>query len=192
MLLLHLLLQLSFHILIHNPIGPNDQAGARITSLSTFKKHLDYFQSRGYHEVDTARMYINGAQESWTRDAGYVQRGLKLATKVYPEVDGMHAPDELRRHVEISLSELGTSCVDIFYLHAPDRTIPFTDTMCEVDKLYREGKFKQLGLSNYAAWEVAEIWNVAKERGWVLPTVYQAMYNVLSTSEPPASLRQLR
>ncbi|KAF3038753.1 hypothetical protein E8E11_003127 [Didymella keratinophila] len=57
------------------------------------------------------------------------------------------------------------------------RSVPFEETMREVNELYKEGKSKTLGLSNYSAWEVAEIYNVAKERGWVLPRIYQAMYN---------------
>lgn len=125
-------------------------------------------------------MYVNGKQEAWTRDAQWKDRGLVLATKIYPETDGMHEPTELRKHIATSLQELGTESVDIFYLHAPDRTVPFEHTLAEVNKLYQEGKFKQLGLSNYPSWEVAEIYNIAKERGWVRPTIYQAMYNAIS------------
>lgn len=36
-----------------------------------------------------------------------------------------------------------------------------------------QGKFKELGLSNYAAWEVAEICTICKYNNWVMPTVYQ-------------------
>ncbi|KAH7383207.1 NADP-dependent oxidoreductase domain-containing protein [Pyrenochaeta sp. MPI-SDFR-AT-0127] len=160
--------------------GPDDKAGARILDLGEFNKHLDYFQKQGYNEVDTARMYVNGKQEAWTRDARWKDRGLTLATKVYPEKDGMHEPTQLRKHFTTSLRELGTESVDIFYLHAPDRTVPFEDTLAEVNKLYQEGRFKQLGLSNYPAWEVSEIYNIAKERGWVRPTIYQAMYNAIT------------
>ena len=35
------------------------------------------------------------------------------------------------------------------------------------------------GLSNYAAWEVAEIVTICKYNGWVQPKIYQAMYNGL-------------
>lgn len=145
---------------------------------------MDYFQSRGYNEADTARMYVNGQQEAWTRAANWKKRGLTLATKVYPEHDGMHEPVQLRKHFKKSLNELGTESVDIFYLHAPDRTVSFEHTLGEVNQLYQEGKFKQLGLSNYSAWEVAEMYNIAKERGWVRPTIYQAMYNTISTFLP--------
>ncbi len=43
-----------------------------------------------------------------------------------------------------------------------------------------EGKFKELGLSNFAAWEVAEVYHICKKNGWVLPTVYQGMYNPIT------------
>ena len=61
-----------------------------------------------------------------------------------------------------------------------------------------EGKFKEFGLSNYKAWEVvctcnscisaylfyflvqAEIYYICKQNGWILPTVYQGMYNAVT------------
>jgi aflatoxin B1 aldehyde reductase len=70
--------------------------------------------------------------------------------------------------------------VDIFYLHAPDHSTPFEETLGAVNELHKQGKFVQLGLSNFAAWEVAEVYNICKERGWVKPTIYQAMYNAIS------------
>ena len=127
-------------------------------------------------------MYVGGKQEGWTRDAKWKDRGFTLATKVYPYEAGVHKPEFLREHFSTSLKELGTDTVDIFYLHAPDRSVPFEKTLEAVNELHKEGKFVQLGLSNYAAWEVAEIWNIANERGWVKPTIYQAMYNAISKS----------
>jgi aflatoxin B1 aldehyde reductase len=153
-----------------------------MTSLSELNKHLDYFQSKGYNEVDTARMYVGGKQEAYTRDAKWQDRGLTLATKVYPYEAGVHKPDRLKEHFNTSLKELDTKTVDIFYLHAPDHSVPFEETLGAVNELHKEGKFVELGLSNFAAWEVAEVWNICKERGWVKPTVYQAMYNAISVS----------
>jgi hypothetical protein len=46
--------------------------------------------------------------------------------------------------------------------------------------LYKEGKFKEFGLSNFAAYEVAEIVMICNERKWVRPTVYEGMYNAIS------------
>lgn len=98
--------------------GPNVAGGARITSLDEYNRCLDKFQAEGYNEVDTARLYGAGTQESFTKEANWKQRGLKLATKVYPTSPGMHKPDALIEQFETSLKELGTVSVDIFYLHA--------------------------------------------------------------------------
>lgn len=165
--------------------GPEgtESAGARITDIGTFNKALDVFQSRGYSEVDTARAYIGQKQEAFTRDAKWKDRGLTLATKVlYPSKHGMYAADKVFESVENSLRDLGTDCVDILYLHAADRATPFAETLEAVDKLHKAGKFVRLGLSNYTAFEVAEVVMTCKYNGWVRPTIYQAMYNVITRS----------
>lgn len=97
----------------------------------------------------------------------------------------MHEPEKLKASLNKSLSELGTKCVDIFYLHAPDRSVPFEDTLKACDDLFKEGKFVTLGLSNFAAWEVAEVVNIARERGLVQPRIYQAMYNAITRAIEP-------
>lgn len=162
--------------------GPDESAGARVTSLSDYAKCLDTLQARGYNEIDTARAYINGKQEAWTRDAKWQERGLSLATKCYPNKPGVHKPENLRASLETSLKELGTDCVDIFYLHAADRSVPFEETLGECDKMHKEGKFVRLGLSNYTAFEVAEVVMTCKAHGWVRPTIYQGMLNAILRS----------
>ncbi|KAJ5247581.1 hypothetical protein N7468_002564 [Penicillium chermesinum] len=160
--------------------GPSTEKGARITSLDDFNKSLDYLQQQGFNEVDTARVYIEGEQEAFTAKAKWKERGLKLATKWYPREPHAHKPNVIREKLELSLKELNTDCVDIFYLHAPDRSTPFVETLEAVNELHKEGKFVQLGLSNYTSFEVAEIVTIAATRGWVRPTIYQAMYNAIT------------
>jgi len=160
--------------------GPDEAAGARITSLDEYNKCLDYFQSQGYNEIDTARIYVGGAQEAFTAAAHWKERGLTLATKWYPSTPGAHKPAVVREMLLKSLAELRTDCVDIFYLHAADRSVPFAETLEECDRLFREGRFVRLGLSNFTAFEVAEVVIMCQERGWVRPTVYQGMYNAIS------------
>ena len=160
--------------------GPNESKGARITSLDDFNTCLDHFQQQGFNEIDTARIYVGGEQEAFTAQANWKERGLTLATKWYPQTPGAHKPHVLRENLERSLNQLGTDTVDIFYLHAPDRSVPFAETLEAVNELHKEGKFVELGLSNYTAFEVAEIVTMCNERGWVRPTIYQAMYNAIS------------
>ena len=51
--------------------------------------------------------------------------------------------------------------MDIMYLHAPDHKTPLTETLAAMDELHKEGKFTQLGLSNYSAWLVNEVFFLA-------------------------------
>ncbi|KKY17073.1 putative aflatoxin b1-aldehyde [Diplodia seriata] len=162
--------------------GPDESTGARVTSLDEYNKVLDHFQSQGYNEVDTARTYVGGRQESFTASAKWRDRGLTLATKCYPREAGTHQAARITESVEKSLAELQTDCVDIFYLHAADRSVPFAETLEAVNKLHKQGKFVQLGLSNFTAFEVAEVVMTCKYNGWVRPTIYQAMYNAITRS----------
>ncbi|KAI4237990.1 MAG: hypothetical protein L6R40_005801 [Gallowayella cf. fulva] len=162
--------------------GPDESAGARITSLDEYNRCLDLFQNEGYNEVDTARAYVGGKQEGVTKEARWKERGLTLATKHYPRPAGQHKPAELRAAFEKSLAELGTDCVDIFYLHAADRSVPFAETLEAVNQFHQEGKFVQLGISNFTAFEVAEVVMTCQAHGWVRPTIYQGMYNAITRS----------
>ena len=40
----------------------------------------------------------------------------------------------------------------MWYLHAPDRTVPYEVTLKAVNELYKEGKFKRFGISNYMSY----------------------------------------
>lgn len=50
--------------------------------------------------------------------------------------------------------------------------VPWAELSCN-ESSPLQGKFVELGLSNYASWEVAEICTLCKSNGWILPTVYQ-------------------
>lgn len=70
--------------------------------------------------------------------------------------------------------------MQILYLHCPDRGTPFAETLEAVNELHKAGKFVQLGISNFAAHEVAEVVMMCKHHGWVRPTIYQGMYNCIT------------
>lgn len=57
-----------------------------------------------------------------------------------------------------------------------------------MDKLHKAGKFVRFGISNFTAYEVAEIVMTCKYNGWVRPTVYQGMYNVITRNIEPELL----
>ena len=148
---------------------------------------IDIFQKYGHDTVDTARVYGEGSSEEYLGALDCPSRGIKLDTKLYPTSlrpalsieQYNHSPEDLRQGLLRSLKALNVAKVNTWYLHAPDRTLPFEKTLREVNQLYKEGLFKQYGISNYQAWEVAHICELCTKNGWVKPSIYQGLYNAL-------------
>ncbi|XP_004850495.1 aflatoxin B1 aldehyde reductase member 2 [Heterocephalus glaber] len=167
------------------PVQPATVLGTmemgRRMDVSASAASLRAFQERGHTELDTAFMYSDGQSETILGGLGLglgnTDCRVKIATKANPWDGKTLKPDSLRSQLEKSLKRLQCHRVDLFYLHAPDRGTPVEETLCACQQLHQEGKFVELGLSNYAAWEVAEICTLCKKNGWILPTVYQGMYN---------------
>ena len=67
-------------------------------------------------------------------------RWLISVSRVYPVKPGDHSPETLRNTFLTSLQYLKRDRVRVLYLHAPDRSVPFQDTVREVNNLYKEGK----------------------------------------------------
>ena len=152
--------------------------GARSTPLSSdeaCEALLKAFVEHGGGEVDTARVYQNGNCEEMLGRLDSAQ-SLRIATKYHPT--GM--PGTVTEQLDESLAALGRDSVEIFYPHMPSTTIDLEETLAEMDVCHKAGKFKEFGLSNYPAWQVVEVCQVCKHKGWVLPTVYQGVYNALN------------
>ncbi|KAJ7838225.1 NADP-dependent oxidoreductase domain-containing protein [Mycena olivaceomarginata] len=176
-------------------IGTGTMEAIRVTTQEATTELLDLFQKHGHSEVDTARIYTNGTSEEMLGAISWQVRllqlfpsaGIKMDTKLFPtkgknmgwltREEWTHSPADLRKGLGNSLAALKASKLHIFYLHAPDRSVPYEDTLREVNKLHTEGLFERFGLSNYPAWEVAQICEISKRNGWVLPSVYQGLYN---------------
>jgi len=134
----------------------------------------------GYDEIDTAIMYQMGKTE---KIMGKLQlcrnsKKVKIACKANPKKG--FTSQEVINQVDLSLTNLQVPSCEILYLHLPDHNIPIEDTLKGVDSLYKDGKFKEFGLSNYASWQVADIYHICKSNNYILPTVYQGMYNPLT------------
>ncbi|XP_047438023.1 aflatoxin B1 aldehyde reductase member 3 [Mugil cephalus] len=134
------------------------------------------FLGRGHNQLDTAFMYMDGKSEEVIGGMN-LPKTVSIATKANPWNGKTLKPESVRSQLETSLQRLKTDCVDLFYLHAPDHENPIQDTLRACNELYKEGKFKEFGLSNYASWEVAEIVCLCRHNNWIVPTVYQGMYN---------------
>ncbi|KAI0669008.1 Aldo/keto reductase [Trametes maxima] len=174
--------------------GEPDKEGARVHNLKDVEAILDVFQAHGHYEIDTARTYTGGTSEEYLGKINWQKRGLVMDTKLYPNVslNRTHSPEHLRKFIEIQLKALNTESVDMWYLHGPDRSTPYEDTLRTVNDLYKEGKFKRFGISNYMSWEVAEIVGICKANEYIQPTAYQGIYNAIHRKVEPELFPCLR
>ena len=121
---------------------------ARVHDLKDCAEILDVFQKFGHNEVDTALVYGGGSSEQYLGQLDWQKRGIIMDTKFSPRAkrgDGSdktlsHSPEDLRIALKRSLESLKTTKVDMWYLHAPDRSVPYEVTMEEVNNLYKQGK----------------------------------------------------
>lgn len=143
---------------------------------------MRFYLDSGYDEIDTAYVYNNGKSEELIGLclSQLKPDGVRIATKVNPRITGRLDGDAVRMQFPESLRRMGVEKVDTLYLHFPDRSTPVESALEACNEFYVEGRFRELGLSNFPAWLVSYVYHVSKEHGWVLPTVYEGLYNPLS------------
>lgn len=146
------------------------------------KAMIRLFMEEGFSEIDTAYVYNGGECERLLglALAGVDRKTYKIATKVNPRISGRLDKNAVISQMNESLQRLSINYVDTLYLHFPDLGTPVESALEGCAQLYEEGKFLELGLSNFPAWMVAEVWHICKEHGWMLPGIYEGLYNPLS------------
>jgi aflatoxin B1 aldehyde reductase len=192
---------------------PNDPQ-TRIKTLAAETAFLTTFASHGHTLLDTSPMYTSTTSESHlgAQRPLLTHHNLVIGTKIYPTAS--HAalakqynpdidlfslsPTDIARSLDASLKRLGgLDSVDTFYFHAPDRSegSDLLASLRGIAALYKQGKFRRWGISNYKAEEVREILRLCeehKEEGLVKPAVYQGLYNGLHRAVEAELLGVLR
>lgn len=140
------------------------------------------FMESGFEELDTAYVYNEGKCEKLLGDVLKTigRSKLKIATKVNPRISGRLDGEAAQNQLNESLIRLGIDYVDTFYLHFPDPFTPVDSVLEACAILYEQGKFRELGLSNFPAWMVSDVWHRCDKNGWVKPAVYEGIYNPLT------------
>ena len=104
----------------------------------------------GYRLVDTANAYVNErAVGRGMTGSGVSREEIFLSTKLWPsEYENENAVDE-------TLERLGVDYVDLLYIHQPAGN--WLAGYRQLEKAYREGKAKSIGISNFEGKYIEEL-----------------------------------
>ena len=113
----------------------------------------------GYSLVDTANAYVNErAVGRGIKSSGLAREKVFLSTKLWPsEYENPNAVDE-------TLERLGVDYVDLLYIHQPAGN--WLSGYRQLEKAYKEGKTKAIGISNFEGKYIEELetkWEIAPQ-----------------------------
>ena len=113
----------------------------------------------GHSLVDTANAYVNErAVGRGIRESGVAREDVFLSTKIWPsEYENENAVDE-------TLERLGADYVDLLYIHQPAGN--WLAGYRQLEKAYKEGKAKSIGISNFEGRYLEELeteWEIAPQ-----------------------------
>jgi len=141
----------------------------------------------GINFIDTADVYAGGVSEQIT---GQALKNLKVprenvvvATKVFGDTGA--APNSRgasRGHildgVKASLKRLQLEHIDLYQIHGFDPATPIEETVRALDQLVRQGHVRYVGVSNWAAWQIAKALVIAERLGLSRFESLQAYYTI--------------
>lgn len=117
----------------------------------------------GYRLIDTANAYVNEKVVGRAmKKSGIARENIFLETKLWPSFY------EQEDAVEKTLKRLNTDYIDLLLIHQPAGNYIAGYRLME--KAYKEGKVKAIGLSNFTMEQIQEILDVCEVNPAVLQT----------------------
>jgi aryl-alcohol dehydrogenase-like predicted oxidoreductase len=141
----------------------------------------------GINFIDTADVYAAGISEQIT---GQALRNLKIprenvviATKVFGEMGpAANSRGNSRGHiidaVKASLTRLQLDHIDLYQIHGFDPATPIEETVRALDTLVQHGHVRYVGVSNWAAWQIATALGIAARENRARFETLQAYYTI--------------
>lgn len=117
----------------------------------------------GYRLIDTANAYVNEkAVGRAMKKSGLPREEIFLETKLWPSFY------EQEDAVEKTLERLDTDYIDLLLIHQPAGN--YVAGYRQMEKAYKEGRVKAIGLSNFTAEGIREILDICEVKPAILQT----------------------
>lgn len=123
----------------------------------------------GYRLIDTANAYVNEkAVGRAIKRSGLKREEIFLETKLWPSFY------EQEDAVEKTLERLDTDYIDLLLIHQPAGN--YVAGYRQMEKAYKEGKVKAIGLSNFNQEQIQEILDICQVKPAILQTEVHPYY----------------
>jgi 2,5-diketo-D-gluconate reductase A len=138
-------------------IKPQDTREAVLAALET-----------GYRHIDTAEMYANEKEVGQgVRDSGVPRTEVFVTSKLN---NGYHAYGDALSAFARTMDDLDLEYLDLFLIHWPlPRVGDFVETWRAMEEIYRSGRVKAIGVSNFQAHHLDRLFQETE----VVPAVNQ-------------------
>lgn len=155
---------------------------------------LDAFVAEGLNFIDTADTYSgwvpgNQGGESETIIGRWLKRSGKrdqvvIATKVgkWSRRKGLSAAN-IAAAADESLARLGIDCIDVYFAHEDDASVPLEETLGAFARLIEAGKVRTIGASNYSGARLAAALDISAKLRLPRYEVLQPEYNLVARKD---------
>jgi voltage-dependent potassium channel beta subunit len=154
-----------------------DEAGAIDLIHAAYEQGINFFDNADVYANGQAEVIMGKAIKDLPRSA------LVISTKAFfPSAPGPNGRGLSRKHlfesVDASLRRLKIDYLDLFFCHRYDPDTPVEEIVQSMDILVRQGKILYWGTSEWDAAQVVQAYFIARQNGWIQPTMEQPQYNL--------------
>ncbi|MGD8190427.1 aldo/keto reductase [Brevibacillus ginsengisoli] len=148
----------------------------RVNEGNEVEKSVKAALQAGYRSVDTAAIYKNeeGVGKA-LKEASVPREELFITTKVWNSDQGY---ESTLAAFEESRSKLGLEYIDLYLIHWPVKG-KYKETWRALEKLYRDGAVRAIGVSNFHVHHLQDLLTDAQ----IKPMVNQVEYHPLLTQQ---------
>jgi diketogulonate reductase-like aldo/keto reductase len=150
-----------------------------VVGLGTFRARENeayeavlYALKAGYRHLDTAAIYRNEDEVGRAiKDSGVPREDIFVTSKLWNDDQGY---ESAKAAFNKSLSELQLDYLDLYLIHWPKTYEKAADSWRALEELYRDGKIKAIGVSNFNFHHLEHLFKTAT----VIPAVNQVEMHV--------------
>jgi diketogulonate reductase-like aldo/keto reductase len=147
------------------------QQGTEITNA------VNYALEAGYRHIDTAAIYGNeDGVGTAIKESSIARSDIFITTKLWNSRQGY---DSTLRAFDKSLEALGIDYLDLYLIHWPTKD-KYKESWRALEKLYRDGRVKAIGVSNFHVHHLEDLLTTAE----IVPMVNQVEFHPYLLQKP--------